>query len=85
MVTLRYERRKVAGRAESVQAHVRLRAILVAMTGDGASILDDPIGQLLVSGKASTPSEAERQYLEDHLDDVFALVDSPLYERPGAR
>lgn len=48
------------------------------MTGDGASILDDPIAQLLLSGKASTPSEAERQYLEDRLDDVFALVDSPL-------
>jgi hypothetical protein len=48
------------------------------MTIDGASILDDPIAQLLLSGKASTPSEAERQYLEDHLDDVYALVDSPL-------
>lgn len=48
------------------------------MTSNGASILDDPIAQLLLSGKASTPSEAERQYLEDHLDDVLALVDSPL-------
>lgn len=48
------------------------------MTSDGASILGDPVAQLLLSGKAATPSEAERQYLEDHLDEVFALVDSPL-------
>ena len=43
-------------------------------------ILDDPIAQLLLSGEANTPSEAERLYLERHLDEVLGLVNSPLSE-----
>jgi hypothetical protein len=43
-------------------------------------ILDDPIAQLLLNGEARTPSEAERLYLERHLDDVLQLVNSPLTE-----
>ena len=42
------------------------------------SILDDPVAQLLLNGQASTPSEAERLYLEGHLDEVLGLVLSPL-------
>ena len=42
------------------------------------SILDDPVAQLLLNGEASTPSEAERLYLERHLDEVLRLVQSPL-------
>jgi hypothetical protein len=44
------------------------------------SILDDPIAQLLPNGEANTPSEAERIYLERHVDEVFGLVNSPLTE-----
>ena len=44
------------------------------------SILDDPVAQLLLDGQATTPSEAERKYLENNLDEVFRLVESPLSE-----
>jgi hypothetical protein len=50
------------------------------MESDSGSILDDPVAQLLLSGQASTPSEAERQYLENHLDEVLRLVQGPLSE-----
>jgi hypothetical protein len=55
------------------------------MESDATSILDDPIAQLLLSGRASTPSEAERQYLESHLDEVLRLVQSPLSEEEFRR
>jgi hypothetical protein len=48
------------------------------METPGASILDDPVAQLLLTGEAATPSEAERKYLESHLDEVLLLVESPL-------
>ena len=50
------------------------------MNSGTGSILDDPIAQLLLNGQASTPSEAERLYLEAHLDEVLRLVQSPLSE-----
>jgi hypothetical protein len=49
------------------------------------SILDDPVAQLLLSGEASTPSEAERLYLERHLDEILWLVQSPLSEEEFRR
>jgi hypothetical protein len=53
---------------------------MLKMQSASASILDDPIAQLLLNGQASTPSEAERQYLESHLDEVLGLVESSLTE-----
>ena len=55
------------------------------MESSGTSILDDPVAQLLLNGKASTPSEAEHQYLESHLDEVLRLVQSPLSEEEFRR
>ena len=49
------------------------------------SILDDPVAQLLLDGRASSPSEAERLYLESHLDEVLRLVQSPLSEEEFRR
>ena len=48
------------------------------MADASANILDDPVARLLLNGEATTPSEAERKYLEGHLDEVFRLVQSPL-------
>lgn len=39
---------------------------------------DDPIVQMLIRGEASSASEAEARYLDDHLEDVVELVRSPL-------
>jgi hypothetical protein len=39
---------------------------------------EDPIVALLRSGEASTVDEAEELYLDRHLDEVVALVRSPL-------
>ena len=49
------------------------------------SILDDPVAQLLLNGQATTPSEAERQYLESHLDEVLRLVESSLSDEEFRR
>jgi len=51
----------------------------------GESILDDPIAQLLLSGQAATPSEAEPRYLESHLDDILGLVQGPLSDEDFRR
>ena len=40
---------------------------------------------MLLSGEAATPKEAERKYLETHLDEVFRLVESPLSEEEFRR
>jgi hypothetical protein len=48
-------------------------------------VLDDPIAQLLLSGEADNPSDAERQYLERHLDQVLELVQSPLSDEEFRR
>jgi hypothetical protein len=42
------------------------------------SLLTDPIVQLLLSGRADTIRAAERLYVEEHLDEVVDLVNSPL-------
>lgn len=55
------------------------------MDAGGKSILDDPIAQLLLNGEARTASEAERKYLESHLDEVLQLVRSPLSEEEFRR
>ncbi len=49
------------------------------------SILDDPVARLLLDGTASTPSEAERLYLEEHLDEIFSLVPSELSDEEFRR
>lgn len=49
------------------------------------NILDDPVAQILLAGEAATPSEAEQRYLEQHLDEVFQLVDSPLSDEEFRR
>lgn len=55
------------------------------MGKERASILDDPVAQILLAGEATTPSEAERKYLERHLDDVLNLVESQLAEEEFRR
>ncbi|MGH8245940.1 MAG: hypothetical protein ACREUU_05855 [Gammaproteobacteria bacterium] len=55
------------------------------MESGANSILDDPVAQLLLTGQASTPSEAERQYLESHLEEVLQLAQSPLSEEEFRR
>jgi hypothetical protein len=48
------------------------------METESSSILDDPVAQLLLTGHADTGERAERLYLEEHLDEVLELVNSPL-------
>jgi hypothetical protein len=55
------------------------------MNSGNASILEDPIARRLLNGQANTPSEAERQYLESHLDEVLRLVHSALSEEEFRR
>ena len=38
----------------------------------------DPVSRILLEGGASTVREAEELYLNEHLDDVVRLVESPL-------
>ena len=42
------------------------------------SVHDDPVAALLLEGRATTAAEAERMYLEEHLDQVFQLAASPM-------
>jgi hypothetical protein len=49
------------------------------------SILEDPVAQILLAGEVSTPSEAERRFLEAHLQEIFRLVESPLSEEEFRR
>jgi hypothetical protein len=42
------------------------------------SLMDNPAVQLLLEGRADTAEQAERLYLEEHLDEVVELVNSPL-------
>ena len=51
----------------------------------GESIFEDPVAQLLLSGQAATPSEAELRYLESHLDDILGLVQGPLSDEDFRR
>ncbi len=45
----------------------------------------DPIVELLLSERASTAYEAEEIYLDEHLKDVVALVESPLSDEEFRR
>ena len=51
------------------------------MGSQPTSLIEDPIVQLLLTGCAETAREAERLYLEEHLDDVVALVNSSVFRR----
>ncbi len=55
------------------------------MESELASVLDDPIARLLLEGRARTPSEAERLYLESHLDEVWQLIQSRLSDEEFRR
>ena len=55
------------------------------MNSATATILDDAVAQKLLNGQARAPSEAERQYLETHLDEVLRLVQSELSEEEFRR
>jgi hypothetical protein len=35
-----------------------------------ASVIDDPVVELLITGRAHTVDQAERLYLEEHFDEV---------------
>jgi len=48
------------------------------MRQKAASLMDDPIVQLLLSGRVETAWEAERLYLDEHIHEVVALVNSSL-------
>lgn len=45
----------------------------------------DPVVTMLLEGKARTLEEAQEQYLNSHLDDVVALVRSPLSDEAFRR
>ena len=70
-------------RGELVCAGSRVRIPL--MDSDEANILSDPVARLLLDGRAATPSEAEQHYLEENLDEVLRLVQSPLSEEEFRR
>ena len=40
----------------------------------------DPVADLILSGRADSVAEAEELYLDEHLEDVFALIESDLPE-----
>ena len=50
-----------------------------------ASILEQEILEILVSGRASDARSAERLYLEEHVDDVARLALSPLSDEEFRR
>ena len=41
-------------------------------------VADDPVLRRILDGEASSLHEAEEQYLDDSLPDIFALIASPL-------
>jgi len=58
---------------------------LAVMSERNCGILDDPVAKLLLEGRAATVSEAERLYLEEHLDTILTLVESDLSEEEFRR
>jgi hypothetical protein len=58
---------------------------VLGMVADDVSILEDPVARILLTNEAATASEAERRYLENHLDEVLRLVESPLSDREFRR
>jgi len=57
----------------------------VAMSLQVASVIDDPVVELLLTGRADTAEQAERLYLEEHLDEVTRLVNSSLSDEEFRR
>ena len=55
------------------------------MSSQAASVIDDPVVELLLTGRADTADQAERLYLEEHLDEVMGLVNSPLSDEEFRR
>jgi hypothetical protein len=51
---------------------------MAAKHDENSSLTKDPVEQLLLSGQASTVSEAEERYLDAALDEVLELLRSPL-------
>jgi hypothetical protein len=45
----------------------------------------DPVADLIVEGRASTVAEAEELYLDEHLADLVALVESDLSDHEFRR
>jgi len=50
-----------------------------------SSLVNDSVVQLLLAGRAESASEAERLYLEEHVDEVVDLVNSPLSDEEFRR
>jgi hypothetical protein len=57
----------------------------VTMSLPVTSVKDDPVVELLLTGRADTADQAERLYLEEHLDEVTSLVNSPLTDEEFRR
>jgi hypothetical protein len=57
----------------------------VSMSLQVASVIDDPVVELLLTGRAGTADQAERLYLEEHLDEVTRLVNSSISDEEFRR
>ncbi len=57
----------------------------VTMSLQVASVIEDPVVELLLTGRADTAEQAERLYLEEHLDEVTRLVNSSLSDEEFRR
>lgn len=55
------------------------------MSEQDLSLVDDPIVQHLLTGRAHSASEAECLYLAEHLGEVIDLVNSPLSDEEFRR
>jgi hypothetical protein len=55
------------------------------MGPDNGRLIDDPVVQLLLSGRAASAADAERLYLEENLDQVLALVNGTLSDEEFLR
>jgi hypothetical protein len=56
----------------------RPAGLSLGMAFDSEKALEQEIASLLISGEAADPSQAERLFLERHLQDVIDLVNGPL-------
>ena len=55
------------------------------MSDPTPSLTGDPVADLIVMGRAETVEQAEEMYLDEHLDDVVALVESGLSDQEFRR
>jgi hypothetical protein len=53
---------------------------MTSVGGNAPFSTGDPVADLLVEGRASTVEQAQALYLDEHLDEVVALVESDLPE-----